>query len=74
MIELLANEEADPKVRLVLAETLVIITRSLSFRKSFLRAKYFDVLCKVALKVVEERESPNENLVEISSQCLQVLI
>lgn len=70
MIDLLGNEEVDPKVRYALAETLVVITKSLGFRKSFLRLKYFDMLAKLALKLVEEKENPNEQLVEISSLAL----
>ena len=65
MIDLLGNEEVDPKVRLAVAETFVVITKNLGFRKSFLRQKYFDVLVKVALKVIEEKDNPNEILVEI---------
>jgi hypothetical protein len=53
MMDLLENEEVDPKVRSSVAETLLIITKNLGFRKSFLRTKYFDVLAKVALKITE---------------------
>jgi len=67
MIDLLGNEEVDPKVRQSIAETIFVITKNLGFRKSFLRSKYFDVLTKVALRVTEEKESPNEVLTEISS-------
>ena len=74
IIDLLGNEEVDPKVRLALAETLVVITKSLGFRKSFLRTKFFDVLAKIALRVVEDRENPTEQLIEISSLVIQVLI
>ena len=74
MIDLLGNEEVDPKVRQALAETLVVITKSLGFRKTFLRTKYFDVLAKVSLRAVEDKENPNEQLVEIGLLTLQVLI
>lgn len=74
MIDLLGNEEVDPKVRLAVAETFVVITKNLGFRKSFLRQKYFDVLVKVALKVIEEKDNPNEILVEICLQSIQTLI
>lgn len=67
MIDLLGNEEVDPKVRQSIAETIFVITKNLGFRKSFLRSKYFDVLTKVALRVTEEKESSNEVLTEISS-------
>jgi len=53
MMDLLENEEVDPKVRSSVAETLLIITKNLGFRKSFLRTKYFDVLAKVALKITD---------------------
>ena len=74
MIDLLDNEEVEPKVRLAVAETLVVITKNLGFRKSFLRQKYFDVIVKVALKVTEEKENPNETQVEICSLAIQALI
>ena len=74
MIDLLDNEEVEPKVRLAVAETLVVITKNLGFRKSFLRQKYFDVIVKVALKVTEEKENPSETQVEICSLAIQALI
>ena len=70
MIDLLGNEEVDPKVRLSVVETLFVITKNLGFRKSFLRSKYFEVLVKVSLKITEEKENPNEVLVEICSLAL----
>jgi len=66
MFELLGNEEVDPKVRLAVVETFVVIAKNLGFRKTFLRTKYYETLIKVALKVIEDKESPTENLVEIS--------
>ena len=59
MVDLLESEEVDPKVRLAIAETIAIITKNLTFRKSFLRTKYFDVLSKVALKIIEDVVNPN---------------
>lgn len=54
MVGLLESEEVDTKVRQSIAESLTVIIKQIGFRKTFLRQKYYDVLTKVALKLLDE--------------------
>jgi len=74
MMGLLESEEVDTKVRQSIAETLTVIIKQIGFRKTFLRQKYYDVLTKVALKLLDEIQNPNEGLLEISQSALLNLI
>ena len=73
LFNLYDQDEMVTEARIAIGEAFLAIAKNIGLRKLFLRPDYHAILMKNCLQIVENQESQNQRLIQVSMNAIQIL-